>query len=115
MDLGENLADAGGIVRALEAWKETKSDDRQNFKLPGLQSYTMEQLFFVSFGQIWCSMTKDTTMLKRVLIFTRTRHAYVLVAYGSTFTRAIQSQRGIGEFTRIPECIQVQGRVENEP
>ena len=66
LTLGENLADAGGIVRAFEAWKETKANEKMNFKLPGLQSYTLEQLFFISFGQIWCSLTKDAAMLRRV-------------------------------------------------
>ncbi|OUM58062.1 hypothetical protein PIROE2DRAFT_16763 [Piromyces sp. E2] len=59
--LGENLADNDGLNRAYEAWKMSIENDpenskKRNWKLPSLHSqYTMEQLFFISFGQTFCS------------------------------------------------------------
>lgn len=67
LTLGENLADGGGIARALEAWlSESYKDEKINWALAGLQEYTFEQLFYISFGQVWCSKTKSSTMLNRV-------------------------------------------------
>src|SRR4051812_2525802 len=52
--VGENVADAGGIQAAWAAWqKERKTKPDQD--LPGLSYFTQEQLFYVAFGNIWCS------------------------------------------------------------
>eukprot|EP00833_Pecoramyces_ruminatium_P001925 jgi/Orpsp1_1/1175957/evm.model.c7180000055872.1 len=58
--LTENIADQGGIVRAYEAWRKTIENDPENAternkKLPGLSEYSIDQLFFIYFGQTWCS------------------------------------------------------------
>ncbi|ORX42211.1 zincin [Piromyces finnis] len=58
--LAENLADNGGLTRAYESWKLSMKEDPEHVKkenqlLPGLSKYTMDQLFFISFGQIWCN------------------------------------------------------------
>jgi len=75
---GENVADYGGVLRAFEAWKLSVENDLKNNPklvkernplLPGLSKYTYEQLFYIAFGQEWCTnasmeyltrqMTKD--------------------------------------------------------
>ncbi|KAG4106193.1 Metalloproteases [Neocallimastix lanati (nom. inval.)] len=58
LTLGENLADNGGLDRAYEAYQiylKKNKDKGKNQSLPGLTKYTNDQLFFISFGQIWCS------------------------------------------------------------
>lgn len=54
--LGENIADNGGLKTAYMAYRHWfKSKDSNEVKdLPGL-TLTQEQLFFVGFGQLWCS------------------------------------------------------------
>lgn len=54
--LGENIADNGGLKTAYMAYRHwVKSKDSNEVKdLPGL-TLTPEQLFFVGFGQLWCS------------------------------------------------------------
>ncbi|XP_013119333.2 neprilysin-4-like [Stomoxys calcitrans] len=55
---GENIADNGGIhlsYTAYSKWLETAAGaqaEMENF--PGL-NYTATQLFFISYGQVWCS------------------------------------------------------------
>lgn len=68
LTLGENIADFGGIKqshRAYMAWAETTGEDPKSNAIDGL---TREQLFFVSYGQIWCS--KATPEVERVLAVT---------------------------------------------
>ncbi|BDD57101.1 hypothetical protein MAP00_002495 [Monascus purpureus] len=56
LTLGENIADAGGISAAFHAWK--KHDEASpDPHLPGLTSFSKEQLFFIAYGNWWCSKT----------------------------------------------------------
>jgi len=61
--LNENLADNGGLSRAYEAWNLSRMDNEKfnehNKKLPGI-SYTPDQLFYIAFGQGWCSIYRPT-------------------------------------------------------
>jgi len=70
LTLGENLADNGGLARAYEAYQMSlgKSDGKKNNQgLPGLTNYTNDQLFYISFGQIWCSKQRPEAALQQVL------------------------------------------------
>jgi len=65
LTLGENLADAGGVSAAFNAWKRREAEHPAQV-LPGLQDYTKEQLFFLSFGHVWCGKTRDAEKLRRL-------------------------------------------------
>ncbi|XP_068156766.1 endothelin-converting enzyme homolog [Drosophila tropicalis] len=55
LTLGENIADNGGMREAYHAYRlYVKEMGREKLKLPGLEQYTHEQLFFISFGNLWC-------------------------------------------------------------
>ncbi|OUM59231.1 hypothetical protein PIROE2DRAFT_15296 [Piromyces sp. E2] len=63
--LNENIADNGGIHRAFESWQLSLMEDPETVKkaiqqLPGLTKYTPEQLFFISYGQVWCENVLNT-------------------------------------------------------
>ncbi|KAH7031990.1 hypothetical protein BKA57DRAFT_523201 [Linnemannia elongata] len=66
LTLPENLADNAGIKMAFRSWQsrfqfDPKGDKIANFKLPGLDKYTPEQLFFISYGRLWCTkMTPES-------------------------------------------------------
>ncbi|OJD16659.1 hypothetical protein AJ78_03211 [Emergomyces pasteurianus Ep9510] len=54
--VGEDIADAGGLKAAYDAWKKREAGSPSKL-LPGLDNYTKEQLFFLSFGTVWCDKT----------------------------------------------------------
>ena len=64
LTLGENIADIGGVKQAFNAYKNWKSrHEATTAAVPGLSD---EQLFFVSFGQVWCSLTTPEQARLRV-------------------------------------------------
>ena len=65
LTLGENIADAGGLHAAFSAWKE-KEAERPGQALPGLQNFTFEQLFFISYGNFWCGKSTEAKAVERI-------------------------------------------------
>lgn len=63
--LAENLADNGGLANAYDAWRIHEAAT-PSLKLPGLEKFTKEQLFFVAAGQTWCSKTSTAGVLSTV-------------------------------------------------
>jgi len=56
LTLGENMADNGGLATAYEAymdWLKNNEFHEDTANLPGL-NLTKEQVFFLSFAQVWC-------------------------------------------------------------
>ncbi|CAF2098157.1 unnamed protein product [Rotaria magnacalcarata] len=65
---GENIADNGGIKESFYAYQKWAATNGQNDrKLPGLEEYSPEQLFFMNYGQIWCTKMTDANALNRIL------------------------------------------------
>ena len=60
---GENIADNGGIRQAFRAYENYVERNGAEPSLPGLEKYTAEQLFFVSYANIWCG-NQNTQSLK---------------------------------------------------
>ncbi|ORX57154.1 zincin [Piromyces finnis] len=66
--LGENLADNGGLARAYDAWqlsllKNPENAAERNKMLPGFQGYTIDQLFYISYGQTFCSINNSINLI----------------------------------------------------
>lgn len=51
----ENIADAGGISASYLAWKE-RAKTLPNKGLPGLEAFSADQLFFLSYARTWCAV-----------------------------------------------------------
>jgi len=56
---GENVADNGGMWESKYAYDNWKARDNADKFIPGLsEDFTEDQLFFINYGQIWCSKYK---------------------------------------------------------
>lgn len=62
---GENIADTGGLVAAYQAWKEREAA-KMNLKLPGFESFTNDQMFFLSAAFWKCGKDRKESLLAQV-------------------------------------------------
>ncbi|RZF32454.1 hypothetical protein LSTR_LSTR013398 [Laodelphax striatellus] len=67
LTLGENMADNGGLQQAYLAYKKSLENGNLDFKLPGFENYTSDQLFFMGFALNWCEASSKESLLQEVL------------------------------------------------
>ena len=65
LTLGENIADGGGLSAAFAAWQKREAES-PNAVLTGLEEYTTEQLFYLSFGGVWCGQRRPAELVRRI-------------------------------------------------
>ncbi|CAF1624746.1 unnamed protein product [Rotaria sp. Silwood1] len=118
---GENIADNGGIkesfyllcaytymyiyLQAYQNWIRTHPNEDK--KLSGLSEYSAEQMFFINYGQIWCSKMTDANALNRIL--TGVHSPGEFRARGPTsnfdeFDRAFKCSPGLNNNSQNPKC-----------
>ncbi|KAF9260514.1 zincin [Marasmius fiardii PR-910] len=65
---GENIGDTG-LIQAYRAWEaqyESSYKAGKEYLLPGLDKYTREQLFFISFARVWARSMKPAAAVQRI-------------------------------------------------
>lgn len=65
LTLGENIADAGGLAASFHAWRK-RDGSHADKALPGLEEFTKEQLFFISYSNWWCSKTTKEAAVQAI-------------------------------------------------
>ncbi|KAK3372274.1 hypothetical protein B0H63DRAFT_291212 [Podospora didyma] len=65
LTLGENIADAGGLSASFQAWQR-RAAEKPNLHLPGLESFSQDQLFFVAYSNWWCGKSRPDTAINRI-------------------------------------------------
>ncbi|KAL8702218.1 MAG: hypothetical protein Q9201_004522 [Fulgogasparrea decipioides] len=65
LTLGENIADAGGLTAAFHAWKEIEKKEPGQL-LPGLQHFTKEQIFFITYPSLFCGKIRQESAVNRI-------------------------------------------------
>ncbi|KAI8070891.1 hypothetical protein BC940DRAFT_174856 [Gongronella butleri] len=98
--LGENIADNGGLGEAFVAWKQRYDSDPKSLKynnrrLPGLDSLTPEQLFFVNFGRVWCGKSTPERAKQRALIDVHSPGKYRIIG-------SVQNSQHFAEVFQCP-------------
>ncbi|XP_018915735.2 neprilysin-2 isoform X2 [Bemisia tabaci] len=63
---GENIADNGGIKQAYYAYNQWTKRHGLEPRLPGLQDYTPQQMFWISAASTWCSKYRPETLKLRI-------------------------------------------------
>ncbi|KAF2153618.1 peptidase family M13 [Myriangium duriaei CBS 260.36] len=66
LTLGENIADAGGLSAAFQAWRAYEATEGPDSLLPGLQDFSKEQLFFLAYGLTWCGKIREEEAVRRL-------------------------------------------------
>ncbi|KAG7213169.1 hypothetical protein KM043_002484 [Ampulex compressa] len=54
----ENMADSMGLRAAFAAYQRLKRQGKRQLRLPGLEDYSDEKLFFLTFANAWCTSTR---------------------------------------------------------
>ncbi|CDW60134.1 Endothelin-converting enzyme 1 [Trichuris trichiura] len=60
--LSENIADSGSVMGSYIAYKNFVKD-RQELLLPSFQDFTMEKIFFLSYGNLFCAAMSDEDLM----------------------------------------------------
>ena len=64
LTLGENTADVGGLTLARMAYQGTHIYKiEKESHLPGLEKYSADQLFYISYGQLCCEKHTDMSLM----------------------------------------------------
>ena len=68
LTLGENIADIGGLKQAYVAYQSwwARHESSPATSASSVQGLTDDQLFFVAFGQVWCSLSTPEQVRLRI-------------------------------------------------
>lgn len=67
---GENIADLGGELAAYRAYRRYIKEQRNGVEedlLPGLEQYTPNQIFWLTYGYSWCMKYKEETLIRQLM------------------------------------------------
>ncbi|VDP36005.1 unnamed protein product [Heligmosomoides polygyrus] len=65
---GENIADLGGQQAAYNAYREyIKDQGHEELRLPGLEQFTPNQIFWITYGYSWCMKQNDQNLVNQLL------------------------------------------------
>lgn len=65
--LGENIADYGGIREAFVSYRNYVAANGIEPVLPGLERFTSEQIFFISFANTHCGVETPEKLLNQIM------------------------------------------------
>ncbi|KAI1297234.1 Neprilysin-1 [Halotydeus destructor] len=100
--LGENIADNGGLREAYYAY-HSRVGTLLNMDglLPGFEKYTVDQMFFISYANNWCSLIRDEKLRQSILYDPHSPTKYrvnVPLSNFDKFSTAFTCQKGSNMF-----------------
>ena len=91
---GENIADNGGMEAAYLAYESWEKRNGVEPRLPGLEAYSARQMFWISFGNVWCAKYRPEYLRDLILTDPHTPNEF----------RVIGSLSNLPEFSRDFGC-----------
>jgi predicted metalloendopeptidase len=52
---------------AYQDWKKTNNNGEEESRLPGLEQYTMNQIFWMTYGYTWCTNQNTQSLVNQML------------------------------------------------
>ncbi|XP_024875527.1 endothelin-converting enzyme homolog [Temnothorax curvispinosus] len=96
LSLGENIGDSAGLVAAYKAYKNRKARlNEPELRLQGLEDYSDDQLFFMSFTQLFCESAMPQHILQQMM---------QLDVHPMPETRIRGSYSNFPEFSKVYNC-----------
>jgi len=103
---GENIADNGGIREAFRAYENYVIHNGVEPRLPGLEKYSAEQLFFISYANIWCGKQNLESLREQITNGPHSPNRYrVIGPLSNSQDFAKHFQCPIGIMNRPKKCI----------
>ncbi|KAI9550727.1 hypothetical protein GHT06_006121 [Daphnia sinensis] len=93
--LGENIADYGGIREAFVAYRNYVAANGIESVLPGLERFTSEQIFFISFANTHCGIETPEKLLNQIMNDPHSPNRY----------RVIGTLSNSEDFVRVFNCL----------
>eukprot|EP00095_Tigriopus_kingsejongensis_P002953 snap_masked-scaffold243_size241480-processed-gene-1.14 protein:Tk02953 transcript:snap_masked-scaffold243_size241480-processed-gene-1.14-mRNA-1 annotation:"PREDICTED: neprilysin-2-like" len=93
---GENIADNGGLAQAYKAFEKHLAKNGMDPMLPGLP-FTPRQLFWISFGRVWCKKSRDEHLKTLILLDSHAPNEFRVngaLSYNKEFARDFQCPIG---------------------
>ncbi|VVC39609.1 Hypothetical protein CINCED_3A013094 [Cinara cedri] len=93
LTLDENIADNGGIREAFMAYKKFVTNHGEESKLPGLEEFTNEQIYFLAFANNWCEASTLMSLSQSLLD-----------EHSPNYVRVIAGLTNSEEFSQVWNC-----------
>ncbi|CAM1308618.1 Uncharacterised protein r2_g1866 [Pycnogonum litorale] len=107
LTLGENIADNGGIRQAFFAYQKWVKTHGVEERLPGMEEFSHEKLFFLAHSLLWCRLDRDQKMEKQVKEDGHSPAKYrvnVLSRNFDEFSKAFDCKKG-SKMNPIEKCV----------
>ena len=105
---GENIADNGGLREAFRAYQLfLKENNGAELKLPGLEQFTSEQIFFLQYANSWCSVELPERLETQLLVDPHSPNRFRVIgplSNNEDFVRLFQCPAG-SPMNRRKKCI----------
>ncbi|KAI9560850.1 hypothetical protein GHT06_011803 [Daphnia sinensis] len=104
---GENIADNGGLREAYRAYNFYVAANGAEPMLPGLEQFTSDQIFFLSYANLWCGVETPERLEEQILTDPHSPSRFRVIgplSNNEDFAREFNCPAG-SPMNRVDDCI----------